>query len=336
MYCEKCGKQLKDGVPFCKYCGAKQKVQQERSQSEIQSDRQKNGYQPGEVEQGQQPNYVQSDYRQNGGYQQNAYPQSSYNQGDYWQNDYPQSSYNQGDYHQNGYPQGGYQQGDYLQNGYPQNYGQTGDPQAYQQPHRQSQGNHLPQGHGVHRAAEAGSRGVHAAGAAVRGGRKAAQSAITIKLLAIIAVVLIVIAGLLYFFFFSSKKPEDTVEKLEKAMNELDQDALLECFDGQMNDLYSGMLGIGGELTGIDLGSWADLASGLGGIMSAAGLSPQVELTVIAVEYTGSDSCVVTVDFKMTYMGEVSSETQYLPMVKEGREWLISMSGLSDWSGLGF
>lgn len=334
MYCVSCGKQLKDGVPFCKYCGAKQNYQQSNfeQQDYQQPDYSQQNYQQPDYS---QQNYQQPDYSQQS-YQQPDYGQQNYQQPDYGQQNYQQPGYGQQNYQQPDYGQQNYQQPDYGQQNYQQpdygqqNYQQPVYPQQdygqpYQQPYQMPpQGGH----HAARAAAEMGRQGARAAGAAVRGGSRAAKSALSIKLLAIIAAALIVIIAILYFLFFSSGTPEDTIEKLEAAMNDMDQEALLECFDGQMNDLYSGILGVGGELTGIDLGAFSDLASGLGGFMSAAGLTPTVEMDIIDITYTSDDSCIVTVDCTQTYMGETSTETMTLPMVKDGREWLISVSGL--------
>ena len=162
--------------------------------------------------------------------------------------------------------------------------------------------------------------GAQMAGRAVQGAGKAAGSAIRLKLTLLIAAALIAIAVMLYLLFFKAGTPEDTVQKMEDALNRMDQQALLECFDEQSQGIYSGLLGVGGELS--------DLASGLGGYMSAAGLTPQFDLTVVDVEYTGDDTCLVTVDFAVTYQGTSDTDTQVLPMVKDGRDWVVSAAGL--------
>lgn len=170
--------------------------------------------------------------------------------------------------------------------------------------------------------------GAQMAGRAVRGAGKAAGSAIRLKLTLLIAAALIAIAVMLYLLFFKAGTPEDTVQKMEDALNRMDQQALLECFDEQSQGIYSGLLGVGGELLNFDLGALSDLASGLGGYMSAAGLTPQFDLTVVDVEYTGDDTCLVTVDFAVTYQGISDTDTQVLPMVKDGRDWVVSAAGL--------
>lgn len=161
---------------------------------------------------------------------------------------------------------------------------------------------------------------------AVSAGARAAHKAVSLKLMALIAVALIVIASILYMVFIKSGTPEDTIEKMEHALNNLDQDELLECFDNQIQDMYSGALSVGGELAGIDLGGLSDLASGLGGFMSAAGLTPEFDLQIISIEYSDDNNCVAEVNFIMTYQGDTQSETQILPMTKDGREWVISAS----------
>lgn len=162
------------------------------------------------------------------------------------------------------------------------------------------------------------------------GGAKAAVGIAKTKLLAIIAVALVAIAAMIYFLFIKSGTPEDTVAKLETALNDMDQDAVLECFDSQMNDLYSGMLSLGGELTGVDLAGFSDLASGLGGVMVGSGMAPEFNIEVMDVSYTGEDTCSVTVQIYTVYEGESDSEETILPMKKEGREWKISMAAAGD------
>lgn len=170
--------------------------------------------------------------------------------------------------------------------------------------------------------------GAGMAGSAVRGAGKAAGSALRLKLLAVIAAVLIGIAVMLYLLFFKAGTPEDTIQKMEDSLNQLDTDSFLECFDEQSQGIYSGTLGLGSDFLGVDLGSLMDLASGLGGYMAASGMMPQYELTVLDVEYTGEDTCIVTVDMTMTYQGTTENDTEQFPMVKDGRDWVISAAGL--------
>lgn len=172
------------------------------------------------------------------------------------------------------------------------------------------------------------NNGMHIAAEGAGMVRGAAGPAIRLKLLLVIAAVLTAVAVMLYLLFFKAGTPQDTIQKMEKALNELDQQELLECFDEQSQGIYTGLLGAGGDLLGVDLGSLSELAGGLGGYAAAAGLTPEFDLTIVNVEYTGDESCLVTVDFEVTYQGESQTDTEVLPMVKEGRSWVVSASGL--------
>lgn len=175
-----------------------------------------------------------------------------------------------------------------------------------------------------------GYAGIRMAGQAAGNGVKAVREASKIRLLAIIVVILAAIAVMLYIFFFKAGTPEDTVAKMEDALNHLDQEELLECFDDQTQQLYAGALSLGGSLSGLDLEGLSDLASGLGGLMAGTGLTPVFTLDVVDVEYADSDNCLVTVDFTITFQGETQKEIQQLPMTKDGREWVVSMASVQD------
>lgn len=208
---------------------------------------------------------------------------------------------------QPGQQQNPYQQNPYQQNTYQQNHQQQGWP---------PQGQYNPPS-GPHR----GHTQVN-----VVVPRKQRSVGKLVALLSVISALLIGLMILLYFLFLKTGTPEDTIEKLETAMNELDQTALLECFDSQMNDLYDGAMGLGSELFDTDLGALSDLASGLGGIMSAAGLTPTVDIQIIEIIYSSDTECMCVVNMTTSYMGETSTEEMSLPMALIDREWLISMS----------
>ena len=62
--------------------------------------------------------------------------------------------------------------------------------------------------------------------------------------------------------------------------------------------------------------------------MSAAGLTPEFDLEIVNIEYSDKNNCMAEVNFTMTFQGEIQTETQVLPMTKDGREWVISASAL--------
>lgn len=166
----------------------------------------------------------------------------------------------------------------------------------------------------------------NAAGGVVREANKAKRN----MLLALLVVGVFAIFFLLYNVFLKTGTPEDTIAKLEKGMNNLDQEMVLECFDDQMNSLYSGSLGLLDSLSGLPVSDFADMASGLGGLMSATGLSPSITIEVHDITYSGDkDSCLAYVTIYVEYMGESEAEDMELPMVLNDREWLISMSDIS-------
>lgn len=149
-------------------------------------------------------------------------------------------------------------------------------------------------------------------------------------ILGVLAVLALLLTVLFFTLFLGSNKPEDTVADLEKALNALDTDAMLDCFDEQTQKLYSGSLGVAGSFLDMDLEALSDLASGLGGIMAGAGLTPRFTMHVTDIDHTGKDTCIVTVDMTVSYEGDTESETVQLPMKKVGRKWLISMDPLND------
>lgn len=319
MFCRKCGRPLQDGAVFCPYCGSRY----------AQADSAGNpggGYDGGS--RGAQMNGPENYAGQPGGqqYYQQGQPGQPWGR-QYYQQGQPGSQ----QYYQQGQPGGGAYNsnpaGPYTNgSGYGPGYGGGQMNQGFYQP-----GGAQMFGNGAQTAAgglQMAASGAGMAGQMARGAGKAAKTALWLKLLPLIAAALVAIAVMLYMMFFKVGKPEDTIQKMEDALNKLDQKALLECFDDQTQGLYSGMLGVGGDLIGFDLGAFSDLASGLGGYMSAAGLTPQFDLTVVDVEYTGDDTCIVTVDFAFTYQGESDTSTEVLPMVKDGREWVVSAAGL--------
>ena len=229
---------------------------------------------------------------------------------------------------QYGQMQPGYQNPQYgqMQPGYqnPQ-YGQMQP--GYQSP----QG--FPENNGISNVAHAAGNvagGVarqagNVAGGVVRQAGRAKRN----MLLALLVVGVFAILFLLYTVFLKTGTPEDTIAKLEKGMNNLDQEMVLECFDDQMNSLYSGSLGLLDSLSGLPISDLADVASGLGGLLSASGMSPTVSIDIEEIEYSADKkSCMAYVLIEMEYMGETQTEYMELPMVLDGREWLISMSDI--------
>lgn len=152
----------------------------------------------------------------------------------------------------------------------------------------------------------------------------------TYKILPVIAALICILIVLFYNQFLKAGKPEDTIADLEKALNNLDTEAMLECFDQQTQKLYSGSLALTGSFFDLDLEGISDLTTGLGGIMAGTGLTPKFTMNVSNIEYSNNNACMATVNMTVSYEGETESETVQLPMKKIDRKWVISMGALSD------
>ena len=348
MYCQKCGKMISDQAAFCRFCGNKVARAQNQNDPHTYQQQKKPGNganrQPGAV--GNGTYYGQPGAVGNGSY--HGQPGAAGNGPYYGQpgavgngpyHGQPGAAGNGTYYGQPRVPRNGtYGQQETYGNGM---YGQQGAPAdrmndqprggQYQTPSNGSTYSGRPGNiYDTARRPLRAGQGMQIAGKAAGSGAKVVREASKVKLLALIAAVLVAIAVMLYIFFFKSGTPEDTIAKMEKALNHLDQEELLECFDDQTQQLYSGALSLGGSLSGLDLGGLSDLASGLGGIMAGTGLTPRFTLDVVDVEYADSDNCMVTVDFTMTFQGETQVETQQLPMTKDGRNWVVSMAAMQD------
>ena len=302
MYCANCGKELPPQCKFCTRCG----TQTARPENNFHS--QENTLSQGRPYQNQQ--FPDMPFQN----------QQSRNNNQQFQNSNPQYSNSP---FQNGNPQ------------YSNSPFQNDNPQYSNSPFQN--GNQAYQN-----TACGTSSGTAFADAAARGASNIAREAVhtagrakRTALLSLLVVGVFAILAVLYVLFIKTGTPEDTIAKLEKALNNLDQNAVLECFDEQANSLYSGALGVGEALSDLPLGDLADLASGLSGFLSAAGLTPDISIDIEDISYASDKkSCVVYVELTMEYMDEREKEEIALPMVLTGREWLISTSALAKTSML--
>lgn len=159
------------------------------------------------------------------------------------------------------------------------------------------------------------------------GNIKKRKDLVILEIITGVTVIICVVGVFIYLNYFQITKPEDTIKKLETAMNDLDQTDILECFDDDVNKLYSGMLSFGEEYSGIDLSAWGDIAEGLGGIISSTDLVPQVDMIITDISYTDNEHCIVQVKVNTTYSGQTETDEIILPMKLEDRKWLITMEG---------
>ncbi|MGI6008359.1 MAG: zinc-ribbon domain-containing protein [Ruminococcus sp.] len=134
-------------------------------------------------------------------------------------------------------------------------------------------------------------------------------------IMALAIIVIAVLAGLLYVMVLKPRTPQDTVDRLEKAVEDLDIDEILNCFDETTRQAYKD----GME----EYGDMSDSVTGLLGVAGGLGIGPDVTIRIRDIDYQGADSCTVSVDFKMSFMGESQEDSMDLPMKKEGRDWVI-------------
>lgn len=127
--------------------------------------------------------------------------------------------------------------------------------------------------------------------------------------------VIAVLAGLLYVKVLKPGTPQDTVHRLEKAMEDLDVEEMIACFDEETRQAYEDGMS--------EYGDMADGMTGLLGMAGGLGIGPEVTITVTDVDYDGEDACTVSADIALSFMGESQEDSMDLPMKKEGKKWVI-------------
>lgn len=127
--------------------------------------------------------------------------------------------------------------------------------------------------------------------------------------------VIAVLAGLLYVKVLKPGTPQDTVHRLEKAMEDLDAEEMIACFDEETRQAYEDGMS--------EYGDMADGMTGLLGMAGGLGIGPEVTITVTDVDYDGEDACTVSADIALSFMGESQEDSMDLPMKKEGKKWVI-------------
>lgn len=127
---------------------------------------------------------------------------------------------------------------------------------------------------------------------------------------------------------FSKKAtPQDTLEKLEEAMNKGDAEQLLDCYCSSFRKVLSGGGGLIGSLIGLDIDAAAELLAGLWGMSGESLGGYEVQLDVLDVAYQDEENCLVTVNMTLTdENGDAQTEEMEMPMVLEKREWKIKVT----------
>lgn len=302
MFCGFCGNMLPDGAVFCTNCG--NRLMQQGQSPSVNNNQNFTRMDP------QQGTYNQASSQD----MYNQAPQGGYNQG-----------YNQG-YSQGAYgqvpPQGGYDHGGYYQA--PQG-GYNPDPQYYNQG-----GQYIPP--------QGGNAGAAVGRAAAGAAKHASHLGLIIGLCAAaVAVVLVVV--LVVVPAVTGRSVEQTVAQLEESMSKLDMDGMMECFDSDSQQMFSatksimdGAMGIADSLFDTNVGDLYGIAEGLGGILGATGLGPDVSIDIVNKNQTSDTTCIVstyiTISMPSIYgLGSDGTQSEYMDlyMVKEGNDWCISL-----------
>lgn len=119
--------------------------------------------------------------------------------------------------------------------------------------------------------------------------------------------------------------PEETVKKMEEALNAWDTEMLMECFDDSMNSIYDSF----------PLGGLGDLAGGMRPFMKELGFEVHYDVKIDKVVYSeDGENCVVYLNIKTTFSGDSSTEQMELPMHLVGNKWLIGMEGIEKMADL--
>ena len=140
-----------------------------------------------------------------------------------------------------------------------------------------------------------------------------------VAVVAIVAILLFVWPGFLTGSG-AGGSPEKTVKNFGAALQKMDIDGMIECFDpSSQTKLKESMGDLNSMMGGMDLSSIADM------------MNLKIDITVKNIDYNSDKSkATVSVDMEMSYsfMGQSDSQSQpgTLNMVKEGGNWYIDGS----------
>lgn len=151
-------------------------------------------------------------------------------------------------------------------------------------------------------------------GAMVNGAASAVKTAGKAKMYAVIGTLLFAIAVMSYVVFLKPETPEDTIDKLESGLNNLDYEEVLECFDPQMQGI---------------------LKENLFSLMAGGDSKAIFNIKIDDIEYPDKDHCIVDVTMCCNFQGETEKEITVLPMVKIGRKWFVSFNGINPFGSSG-
>ena len=140
---------------------------------------------------------------------------------------------------------------------------------------------------------------------------------------------------LLFVFPFSlcacsdKAKPEDTIKKMETAMNTYDIDKLVECYEPSVQSVYSGIMEVLNLFGDVD---FRTVIQALGGVAYLYGDNltedgvPKVSITVNSIKEIEEDRVLADLTFEYTYKDKTKkqpSERSYLYLVYIDDTWYL-------------
>lgn len=138
-----------------------------------------------------------------------------------------------------------------------------------------------------------------------------------------LAISIMLIVFILLFTGCSSK-PEDTIEKFEKAYNKLDVKGMIECLEPTTAKAINAGINLTGDLLNIDLSSMIDLIPILPKLLNENNNDsmPKIKLNVIDTKIEG-DSAVVNTEAILSESGENKVYTAEFIMTEVDGKWYI-------------
>ncbi len=169
------------------------------------------------------------------------------------------------------------------------------------------------------------------AAAAAAGAATASRSVAAIVLPIIFALIALIAAIVIPVAVTSSNGPEKTIAKLETAMNDLDINGMVDCFDSTLRDAYSAGSDLMDGLLGFGYETAADLMPFLSELTGEDMDMPQFQIDVLDKQEVSETSCILTIRIATYYDGEETDvEEGPVEMVKEDGKWYIASDDLID------
>lgn len=127
-------------------------------------------------------------------------------------------------------------------------------------------------------------------------------------------------------------KPEDTIYKLEEAMNNYDMEMMLECYEPSVQKIYAGAMEIGSSIAGMDLDTILNAAGGLADLFGdelVEGGMPQVDIIINSQEQISEDKLLMNLTVTYDYGGLMEQiETETTQTEETFDAYLVLINGI--------